>query len=135
MSTAPVSACTWAVVVSRAAKVGSHKTTRAPYSSTARRFTCGAERGMTIWAALPRIRAASANAWAWLPELCVTTPRAAASGVKLRTALQAPRNLKAPTFCHCSHLKNKDLPARRFSVVQVITGVTCAQPARRRAAP
>ncbi len=33
-----------------------------------------------------------------VPEECVTTPRVAVASSSLRTALQAPRNLKAPTF-------------------------------------
>src|SRR5262249_33461659 len=80
---------------------------------------------------MPRIRAASASACAWLPELCVTTPRAAASSDSAKTALHAPRNLNAPTFCKFSHLKNSDRPASRSSVAHVITGVRCAWPAIR----
>src|SRR5262249_24046884 len=114
--------------------VGSHSITRPPYSSTARRFTGEALRGMTTWAGMPRSFAARARAWAWFPELCVTTPRAAASGDRLRTALQAPRNLKAPAFWKFSHLKKGARPASRSSVAQVITGVRWAQPAIRWAA-
>ena len=47
---------------------------------------------MRIVARAPCSRAASASAWAWLPEETVHTP----SGRSAATALKAPRNLKAP---------------------------------------
>src|SRR5579871_178909 len=78
-----------------------------------------------------RSRAARARAWAWFPELCVTTPRAATSAGNLATALQAPRNLNAPTFWKFSHLKKSERFAKSSIVAQVITGVRCARPARR----
>ena len=52
--------------------------------------------GTTMCAGMPRSLAARARAPAWLPELCVTTPFRASSSDKEKTALQAPRNLKAP---------------------------------------
>jgi hypothetical protein len=60
---------------------------------------------MTMWAGMPRICAASASAWAWLPELWVRTPATASSALSEQTALQAPRNLNAPTRCRFSALK------------------------------
>ena len=48
--------------------------------------------GMRIVARAPCSRAARASAWAWLPEETEQTP----SGRSAATALNAPRNLKAP---------------------------------------
>ena len=89
------------------------------------RFTRGASVGMTMCAGTPRVRAAMATAWAWLPLECVTT--AAASSLSARMALCAPRALNAPPRWRFSHLKKSRLPARRSRVPQVITGVrwTC----------
>ena len=62
---------------SRAARVGSHRMTRAPCSRICASLIAGASRGTTTWAGMPRTRAASAIAVPWLPDDCVTTPRAA----------------------------------------------------------
>ena len=78
---------------------------------------------MTMWAGTPRSRAASARAAAWLPEEWVATPRRASSSASDSTALQAPRNLKAPTFWKFSHLKKSRAPAMPSRVPQVSTGV------------
>jgi len=69
----------------------------APNSRIAASFTRGALPGTTTWAGMPRSRQASAMAAPWLPELWVTTPRAAVSALSENTALAAPRNLNAPT--------------------------------------
>ena len=74
---------------------------------------------MVAW--IPRIRAASASAWAWLPEEWVATPREASSSESESTALHAPRNLNAPTFCRFSHLKNRLAPVISSSVWQRTT--------------
>lgn len=52
---------------------------------------------------MPRTRAASATAAAWLPLECVTTPRAASASDRLSTAFSAPRALKLPVFWKSSH--------------------------------
>jgi len=51
------------------------------------RFTAGAVVGITIVAGIPRREAARATAWAWFPELWVTTPWAACSSLSLAMAL------------------------------------------------
>src|SRR4249919_2315167 len=83
---------------------------------------------------MPRVRAASASAAPWLPEECVTTPRSATASDSAHTALQAPRNLNAPTRCSCSHLKCSSQPASASSERDRCTGVTCACGAMRLAA-
>ena len=77
---------------------------------------------------------ASASAAPWLPEECVTTPRAAMSSASDHTALQAPRNLKAPMRCRCSALKASVAPVSASSARVRSTGVTCACGAIRAAA-
>lgn len=62
----------------------------------AARLICGVLAGTTTWAGMLRSWAASATAAPWLPDEWVTTPRAASSCVRLKMALHAPRNLKAP---------------------------------------
>src|SRR5262245_52138961 len=72
---------------------------------------------------------ASAIACAWLPDENVTTPRRASSGVSRESALNAPRNLKAPARCRFSHLKKTCAPARSSTRRDVATGVRWATPA------
>src|ERR1700730_15972437 len=76
----------------------------------------------------PRIRAASATAWAWLPDENATTPRVRAAISSLANALNAPRNLKAPMRWKFSHLKNTLAPIASSTVCEVMTGVTWAAP-------
>src|SRR5690606_14514980 len=83
---------------------------------------------------MPRVRAASASAPPWLPDECVTTPRAASPSDSDHTALQAPRNLKAPARCSGSHLKCSSQPASASSARERSTGVTWAWGAMRAAA-
>ncbi len=89
---------------------------------------------MTMYAGTPRRPAARASAAAWLPDEWVQTPRAASSSSREKTALVAPRALKAPTFCRFSHLKKRDAPAMASMEAQVATGVRwmirarCARP-------
>jgi len=87
-----------------------------------------------MWAGMPRRRAASASAWAWLPEEWVATPRRASASDSENTALAAPRNLKAPTFWKFSHLKNSSAPTRAERLAQVRTGVRWAKGRMRSAA-
>jgi hypothetical protein len=94
----------------------------------------GASAGTTMCAGMPRSLAASASAAAWLPLLCVATPRAAVPSSSSATALQAPRNLNAPPFWKTSHLKWSERPATRSMDAHVNTGVTLAWPAMRAAA-
>jgi hypothetical protein len=72
---------------------------------------------------MPRRAAASASAAAWFPDDAAATPRRASSSVSERTAFAAPRALKAPTFCRCSHLRNALAPSQPSSSRDVITGV------------
>jgi hypothetical protein len=104
-SVAPLSRATSSHAASRAATVGSHSRTLAPNRRTFACLTAGAFDGITTHAGMPRARAAYAIAAPWLPDECVTTPRAALGASSENTALQAPRALNAPTFCRCSHLK------------------------------
>ena len=60
---------------------------------------------------MPRNWAARARAAAWLPEEWVTTPFAASASVNEKTALQAPRDLKAPAAWRFSHLKKQSRAA------------------------
>src|SRR5262249_16247008 len=94
-----------------------------PYPATAAFFTAGALSGMTMCAGTPRSRAASATAAAWLPEECVATACRASWSERAKTALHAPRNLKAPTFWKFSDLQNSVAPTRSFKLVHVSTGV------------
>src|SRR5215510_4854895 len=123
MNVAPVSCTTRSRVASRAARVGAQYTMLPPYPATAAFFTAGALSGMTMYAGTPRKRAANATAAAWLPEECVATPYRASCSERPKTALHAPRNLKAPTFWKFSHLQNSAAPTRSFKLVHVSTGV------------
>jgi len=90
--------------------------------------------GMTMSAAMPRNRAARARAAAWLPEEWVATPRAASASVSEKTALVAPRALKAPIFWRFSHLKKSEPPQAALRRPLVSTGVRCTCGAIRSAA-
>src|SRR6185437_788347 len=115
-----------AQVSPRAASVGAQKCRVAPAASILASLARTAPSGTTTCAGMPRVRAANANAAPWLPEECVTTPRRASSRASVQTALQAPRNLKAPPTCRCSHLKCNCAPASSSSVASRNTGVTRA---------
>ena len=90
---------------------------------TAAFLTSGAVLGITMNAGIPRRRAAREIACAWLPEECVATPRAASSSAREKTALHAPRILKAPTFCRFSPFKNTCASTLLSRFVLVNTGV------------
>ncbi len=81
-------------------------------------------------------RAASAMAWAWLPDEKVTTPARRWRASKRDSALKAPRNLKAPMRWKFSHLKNR--LSAEFGVRRTrgqhrrAVGVACDARARRR---
>src|SRR5260370_5150333 len=79
-------------------------------------------------ASMPRIRAASATAWAWFPDENATTPRVRAAPTSRANALNAPRNLNAPMRWKFSHLKNTLAPIASSAVREVMTGVTWAIP-------
>jgi hypothetical protein len=72
-----------------------------------------------------------ATAWAWLPEEKLITPARRCSGVKRDSALNAPRNLKAPMRWKFSHLKKTEAPSASSTVREVRTGVRRACPCRR----
>src|SRR5687767_10742663 len=86
---------------------------------------------MTIVAGIPSNFAASAIAWAWLPEENETTPARRWSGSNWESALKAPRNLNAPTRWKFSHLKNTSAPTRWSAACERNTGVRWACPAMR----
>jgi hypothetical protein len=67
---------TSAHVASRAGTLGAQKWTFAPKLSTFAILTFGALSGITTCAGMPRCCAAYASAAPWLPDECVTTPRA-----------------------------------------------------------
>ncbi|MNV42507.1 hypothetical protein D3C71_1341830 [compost metagenome] len=131
---APVSAWTWAHIASRAVIEASQRHNVAPWRPMLASFAATAPSGTTTWQAIPRVRAASANAAPWLPEEWVTTPRRACASSSAQTALQAPRNLNAPLRCRCSALKNTVAPVIASSVRERSTGVTQACTAMRAAA-
>ncbi len=134
ISVAPVSRCTSAHAASRAATVGAQKRTVAPKPRTLATLIAGAFSGITTCAGMPRRDAAYASAAPWLPDECVTTPRAASAADNENTALVAPRALNAPTFCRFSHLKYSTAPAASSSDAECMTGVRWTQGAIRAAA-
>ena len=85
----------------------------------AARLEAGASLGIRIVARAPCSRAASASAWAWLPEETEQTP----SGRSAATALNAPRNLKAPARWRFSALSASGAPIRASSVRERNSGV------------
>src|SRR5688500_1411459 len=85
-------------------------------------------------AGMPRMRAASAMACAWLPEEKATTPAPRWRSSNFASALKAPRNLKAPMRCRFSHLKKSCAPSSSSAVRERSTGVRWAWPSMRRAA-
>ena len=58
----------------------------------------------------------------------MATPRAASSSVRQKTALVAPRILKAPTFWRFSHLKRSSAPHMASRALQAMTGVRWTRP-------
>jgi hypothetical protein len=98
----------------------------APAFSMAWSLASTAPSGTTTCAGIPRVAAAMASALPWLPDECVTTPRAASSSESDHTALQAPRNLKAPPRCRFSHLKKSCAPTISSSAALRNTGVNTA---------
>ncbi len=86
-------------------------------------LSAGASFGITMVARTPSSRAASATAWAWLPEEKATTPRERSSGERSVSRENAPRALKAPTRWKISALKKTRAPTRASIVREVSTGV------------
>ncbi|KIH93075.1 hypothetical protein SPBR_02217 [Sporothrix brasiliensis 5110] len=135
-SRAPVAAITSAATASRSAAVDPLNTTRAPYPRVAATLGAAEIAGITMCAGSPAVRAASASAWAWLPELCVATPLAnpppashPGSRLSRSTAWNAPRALKAPTRCMFSHLNQMRSVGR--AGVAPSHGVPCSSSAVR----
>ena len=89
---------------------------------------------MTMVAGMPSSRADRAIACAWLPEENATTPALRCAGSKHESALNAPRNLKAPMRWKFSHLKKSRAPVSSSAVRELSTGVRCAAGAMRSAA-
>src|SRR5713226_6064773 len=89
---------------------------------------------MQTTARMPASRAASATAWAWLPEETAITPRFFSSSLSERILFVAPRALKAPARCRFSHLKKTSRPATSLNEREVTTGVRWTRPAMRAAA-
>src|SRR5579875_170076 len=94
----------------------------------------GASIGMQITAGTTNNCAQSATAWAWLPDEKAITPRSRSSGASVEILLYAPRNLKAPPRCNCSHLNQTEIPASASKLRLCWIGVWCATPSRRSAA-
>ena len=97
-------------------------------------FDGTAPSGTITCAAIPRVRAASANAAPWLPDEWVTTPLRASESLNDQTALLAPRNLNAPILWKLSHLKCSSAPAIESMLLECSTGVLAMYGAIRSAA-
>ena len=93
----PVRSCSSRARSSRLAPVTPSLTTLAPRARTAATLIGLDPSGMTTVQSRPRLRAASATAWPWLPELTVITPRASGElPSRESAALKAPRTLNEP---------------------------------------
>ena len=122
---------------SRPSMVGAQNVSSAPAARTAATLTAGAPSGTTMRAGVPpRAAAAAASAAAWLPLLCVVTPRAASRADRENTALHAPRYLNEPDTCSASALKYRraSVGVRASSRGERSTGVRRTWGAMRRAA-
>jgi hypothetical protein len=71
---------------------------------------------------------------AWLPDENATTPALRCRLSNCDSALNAPRNLKAPIRCRFSHSKKTSAPNSSLTVRDEMTGVLCAWPLMRSAA-
>ncbi len=81
MSTAPVSSAKRPAATSASSRYWPAKTTSAPYPRVAFSLGIGAPSGMKTVALMPRVWAARATPWAWLPADAATTPRARSASV------------------------------------------------------
>ena len=77
---------------------------------------------------MPRERAATATAWAWLPALAATTPASSSAGSSAAIRLCAPRILNEPVRCRFSALSATVAPTRREISPAGTTGVRRTRP-------
>ena len=83
---------------------------RRPPAARPPTLICGAIAASPPPRVIPSRRAAQATAWPWLPLEWVTTPRARPPRESRRIAVEAPRTLKAPIGCRCSHFSAHRVP-------------------------
>ena len=77
---------------------------------------------------MPRERAATATAWAWLPALAATTPAASSSALRAAIRFWAPRSLNDPVRCRFSALSRTGAPTRSEISPAEVTGVILTRP-------
>ena len=124
ISTAPVRATTSASVLgARLGRVLAVRDRGAVARSPRPSSPSRTDSGMTTYAGMPRVAAASASAAAWLPDECAATPLRASASESDCTALVAPRYLNAPMRWRCSPFRYTLVPSHRSSVLLVSTGV------------
>ena len=99
----------------------------APYERTDSIFDSDAPDGTKISQGMPRLRAANAMAWAWLPALPATTPDVAASP-RVATLFIAPRILNDPVRCRFSAFSTTVPPHMSDSAADSVTGVCFTTP-------
>ena len=107
---------------------------RAPNRSAPTRFAGVTVVGITTVAGTPKSFAASATAWAWLPDEGAITPRSRAAGARRDRYVKAPRNLNAPPRWSISGFTKTGTPIRSVMVSKGSKGVRVATPANPRAA-
>ena len=105
--------------------------TSAPSASTAATLFAGTSVDMHTVAFTPAARLACATARPWLPVDAVTTPFRRTSSDSDSTALVAPRSLKLPVSCWCSHFRKTSAPRRRPRLNEGRRGVRKTLPAMR----
>ena len=76
-----------------------------PSATTASTLIDGVVFGMTMTARSPRLRAASATPWAWLPAELQITPFASLAAGVCAILLYEPRSLNENTACRSSRFK------------------------------
>src|SRR5438270_3020967 len=84
----------------------------------------GAVSGMKTSQRRPRIRAAYASAWPWLPALAATTPAEHPLSPSADSLASAPRSLNDPVRWRFSVLSATVRPLRSLSVPELRTGVS-----------
>ena len=87
-----------------------------PWPRAASTFAIGASDGTNTSHGTPRMRAAAARAWAWLPAEAATTPRAQPSSPSAASLAATPRTLNDPVRCRFSALSTTVPPARSENV-------------------
>src|ERR1035437_5922345 len=113
---------------SASSTVSPTRRTSAPRAVAASNLPIEAACGMNTSQRTPRVRAAYATAWAWLPALPVTTP-ASQSSPSAASLASAPRSLNEPVRWRFSALSATVTPVRSASVRELSTGVSRMTPA------